>query len=193
MSAQSWRVHHKAAEDMASTLTLPEAANDAHQQLPCWYAISTSPRHEKAVANQLGLRAVEHLLPVYREIHYWKQRRTQVELPLFPGYLFVRIALHSRLRVLEIPGVTQIVSFSGKPAALPDSEIAVLRTALALRRSQPHPYLTPGKRVRIRTGPLAGLEGVIDRQRSEYRMIVSVDFIQRSMSIELNPADLERI
>ena len=159
----------------------------------CWYAVSTSPRHEKAVARQLDGRGIEHLLPTYREMHVWNQRRAQVELPLFPGYLFVRILLHSRLRVLEVPGVAQIVSFSGRPAVLPEIEIEALKSALELRTPHPHPYLKQGKRVRVRSGPLRGLEGVIERQRGEYRMIVSVDFIQRSMSVELNSADLQCI
>jgi len=176
---------------MVSSLILYEETISETPQLPLWYATSTVPRHEKAIAKQLDVRSVEHFLPLYCEIRYWKERRAQVELPLFPGYVFVRMPIQSRLRVLEVPGVLNIVSFSGKPAALPDAEIEALKTALALRNYLPHPYLTHGTRVRIKAGPLRGLEGVIDRQKSEYRMIVSVDFIQRSMSIELSAADLD--
>lgn len=162
-------------------------------QLIHWYALSTTSRHEKSVARQMEARGIPHLLPVYRELHRWKQRRAEVEMPLFPGYLFVRIPLHSQLRVLEVPGVARLVSFSGRPAALPDSEIAALSAALNLRHPLPHPYLTLGRRVRIMAGALNGLEGVIERQRGQYRMIVSVDFIQRAMSVELSSSDLECI
>jgi transcription antitermination factor NusG len=174
---------------MPTPSPIPEIADPA-QQLS-WYAISTSPRHEKAVASQLAGRGIENLLPLYRELRSWKQRRAQVDLPLFPGYLFVRIMLQARLRVLEVPGVAQIVSFSGRPAALPETEIDALRAALELHHLQPHPYMKQGRRVRIRRGPLRGLEGVIERQRGAFRMIVSVDFIQRSMAVELSSADLE--
>jgi transcription antitermination factor NusG len=174
---------------MTTSSQIPQIDGPA-QQL-CWYAISTSPRHEKAVARQLAGRGIENLLPLYRELRVWNQRKAQVDLPLFPGYLFVRIMLQARLRVLEVPGVAQIVSFSGRPAPLLDSEIDALRVALELRQPQPHPYLKQGRRVRIRRGPLRGLEGVIKRQRNALRMIVSIDFIQRSMSVELNSADLE--
>ena len=107
-----------------------------------WYAVYTCVRHEKRVAEQMEQRQLRSFLPLYREIHRWKDRRKEVELALFPGYVFVRIAPQNRLRVLEIPSVVHLVSFQGKPAALPDREIDALRHGLDLRvRMEPHPFL----------------------------------------------------
>jgi len=156
-----------------------------------WLVAYLVTRHEKVVAEQLSRRSIESFLPLYRMVHYWNKRRAQVDLPLFPSYVFVRIAANERLRVLEVPGIVQLVTFNGAPAAVPDEEIEALRAALHLRRSQPWPYLLTGKRVRIMAGPLRGLEGVVLRDKSESRIIVSVHFIQRSVSVELEPRDLE--
>src|SRR2546421_12913356 len=95
-----------------------------------WYAAYTSANHEKRVASQLGERAVEHFLPVYASVRRWKDRRVTLELPLFPGYVFVRMELRNRLRVLQIPGVAKLVGFDGAPAALPEGEIETLRMSL---------------------------------------------------------------
>jgi transcription antitermination factor NusG len=166
--------------------TLLEQPFEAH-----WYAAYVVARHEKAVAAQLVSRSVESFLPLYHTVHYWKKRRAEVELPVFPSYLFVRVPAAQRLRVLEVPGVVHIVTSHGVPVAMPDEEIERLRTALRLRRSEPYPYLAAGRRVRIHSGPLQGLEGVVLRQNSQTRIIVSVDFIQSSASIEVRPEDLE--
>ena len=166
--------------------TLPEQPFEAH-----WYAAYVVARHEKAVAGQLVRRSVESFLPLYRTVHYWKKRRAEVELPVFPSYLFVRIPAAERLRVLEVPGVVHIVTSQGAPVAMPEEEIESLRTALQLRRSEPCPYLATGRRVRIQAGAQQGLEGVVLRRNSQTRIIVSVDFIQRSASIEVRPEDLQ--
>ena len=166
--------------------TLLEQPFEAH-----WYAAYVVARHEKAVAGQLVRRSVESFLPLYHTVHYWKKRRAEVELPVFPSYLFVRIAAAERLRVLEVPGVVHIVTSQGVPVAMPEEEIESLRAALELRRSEPCPYLAAGRRVRIQAGPLQGLEGIVLRRNSETRIIISIDFIQRSASIEVRPEDLQ--
>ncbi len=171
------------------------ATGPSSPQLPnreaCWRAVYLVARHEKAVAEQLHRRSIESFLPLYRTIHLWNGRKAEVELPLFPCYLFVRIAADHKLRVLEVPGVVQIVSFHGALAVVPEEELRALRAALQLRRSQPCPYLSAGERVRIKAGPLTGLEGVVLRHNRSSRLIVSVGFIQRSVSVELQPCDLE--
>jgi transcription antitermination factor NusG len=156
-----------------------------------WYVAYVVARHEKAVAGQLVRRSVESFLPLYHTVHCWKKRRAEVELPVFPSYLFVRIPAAERLRVLEVPGVVHIVTSHGVPVAMPEQEIENLRTALQLCRSEPCRYLAAGRRVRIHSGRLQGLEGVVLRQNSQTRIIISVDFIQRSASIEVRPEDLQ--
>lgn len=156
-----------------------------------WYATYTAPRHEKSVLQHLESRSVESYLPLYGSTRLWNGRRAFVQLPLFPGYLFVRIATEHRARVLEVPGVLNIVSSHGRLTPLPDGEIEALRAALEIRKSEPHPLLARGKRVRIKTGPLRGLEGVIVKQTRKLRMIVSIDCIMQSFAVELEAGDLE--
>src|SRR5712664_2691735 len=125
---------------------------------PHWYAAYTRAQHEKRVAAELGMREVEHFLPLYSSVRRWKDRRVQLELPLFPGYVFVRIAVGARLRVLEVPGVVRLVGFNGQPYPLSDGEIESLRKGIMNgSRIEPHPYLSVGSRVRIKSGPLAGV------------------------------------
>jgi transcription antitermination factor NusG len=114
-----------------------------------------------------------------------------LQLPLFPGYVFVRIALLERLRVLEVPGVVRLVGFNNMPAALPTSEIETLRSGLSGQlRAQPHPYLLVGRRVRVRSGPLAGLDGILLRRKGHCRLVLSVDLIKSSMIVDVDAADV---
>lgn len=161
------------------------------QVLPHWYAVYTSPRHEKSVQQHLQSRSVESFLPLYLSARVWNGRRATVQMPLFPGYLFVRIHQEQRLRVLEAPGVLNIVSSHGKLVPLPEGEIETLRAALETRSSEPHPFLSRGRKVRIKTGPLCGLEGVVVRKTRQLRMIVSIPCIMRSFVVELEASDLE--
>ena len=161
---------------------------------PRWYAAYTCANHEKRVAEQLEGRAVEHFLPLYRSVRRWKDRRVQLELPLFPSYIFVRMPLRDRLRVLEIPSVSRLVSFNGIPAALPEEEIESLREALAGQlRAEPHPFLTIGRRVRITAGPLAGREGILVRRKGSLRLVLSINLIQRSILVETDSSELEPV
>jgi transcription antitermination factor NusG len=156
-----------------------------------WYAAYTSANHEKRVSEQLGVREVEHFLPLYTSSRRWRDRRVKLELPLFPGYVFVRTALRNRLQVLQVPGVVRLVGFEGAPTALPEDEIEALRTSLTDGlRAEPHPYLTVGRRVRVQAGPLAGLTGILLRRKAGARFVVSVDVIRRSVVVELFEADL---
>lgn len=159
---------------------------------PRWYAAYTRPRHEKRVAEQLADRAVEYFLPQYESLRRWKDRLVRLFLPLFPGYVFVRIALRERLRVLEVPGVVRLVQFKGEPAPLPDDAIEKLRSGLAgSRRAEPHPFLSAGRRVRIVSGPLDGLEGILLRRKGVPRLVVSLELIQRSISVEVDSDAVE--
>src|SRR5215469_14792534 len=109
---------------LVSTNSVPEV--DRMSAAPAWYAAYTHPRHEKKVAQQLKDRGIEHFLPIYRSVRRWKDRRKELDLVLFPGYVFVHTRLTERLRVLELPGVVRFVSFNGQPAALPCDDVEAL-------------------------------------------------------------------
>jgi transcription antitermination factor NusG len=156
-----------------------------------WYAVCTRSNHEKCAAAQLDLRSIERFLPLYESVRKWKDRRKLVEFPLFPGYIFVRIPLQERMCVLLTPGVVRLVGFDNRPAALPDEEIEVLRSVLVRGlHSEPHPYLSLGRRVRIVRGALAGLEGVLIRKKGRVRLVLSIDLIRQSAMIEVDSADV---
>ena len=173
----------------AATIPKP-MANDAGESK--WFAAYTSPRHEKHVSLQMGRHGIHNFLPLYKSIRRWKDRRKELELPIFPGYLFVRIALRERLRVLQLPGVVQLVSFQGQPAPLPDADIEMLQRQMAQNSGlQPHPFLTVGKRVRVHSGSMAGVEGILVRKKDKFRVVVSIELIQRSVAMEIDQADIE--
>jgi len=161
---------------------------------PHWYAVQTSPRHEKRVREHLGHRLVECFLPLFRTIHRWKNGcKAQVELPLFPGYLFVNIAKSERVRVLDVPGVLSFVGPKGEPARLPDVEIETLRSGLHLQKFEPYTNLIVGQTVRIKAGSLNGLSGVLVRSANGFRVVLTVELIKQSVAVELDAADVEPI
>jgi transcription antitermination factor NusG len=160
---------------------------------PVWYAVYTNANHEKRVAQQLEQRSFEHLLPLYDSVRRWKDRRVHLQMPLFPGYVFVRFALRDRLQVLQIPSVAHLVSFSGHPAPVPDEDIQSIQNCLNRgHHVEPYPYLQAGRRVRVRSGPLQGLEGIILRRKNRTRFILSFDLIMRSVAVEIDELDLVR-
>jgi transcription antitermination factor NusG len=159
-----------------------------------WYALCTRSRHEKRIAEQLDERNITFFLPLYQTVRRWADRSKQVTLPLFPGYLFVRIPLSERLRVLKIAGVVRFVGFDSSPTAVPDTEIETLQSALNNHVSvDPHPYLKVGSRVRIKSGPLQGAEGILKRKKGVTRLILSLDLIMRSVSVEVSAVDTYEI
>jgi transcription antitermination factor NusG len=159
-----------------------------------WYATYTCANHEKQVAAQLQSRALECFLPLYRSVRRWKDRRVTLDLPLFPGYLFVRLALRDRMRVLQIPSVVHLVSFSGQPVAIPDDEMDRLRRGLSHSScAEPHPFLTAGRRVRIMRGPLAGCEGVLRRRKNNFRFVILIDLIRSACAVDVDAADVQPI
>lgn len=161
---------------------------------PRWYAAYTSANHEKRVAEQLAARTIEHFLPSYASVRHWKDRRVTLQLPLFPGYVFVRTELRDRLRVLQVPGVARLVGFGGMPTPLPQDDIDALRAGLVSGvHAEPHPYLSVGRRARIKQGPLAGLEGILLRWKGNWRVVLSLDLIQRSVAVDVDAAALEPV
>jgi len=138
------------------------------------------------------VRSVEHFLPLYNSVRRWKDRRVQLELPLFPGYIFVRLPLCERLRVLQISSVVRLVGFGGLPVPLPDEEMELMRSGLSQSAgAEPHRFLTVGRRVRITAGPFAGLAGVMKRRKSGLRVVISLELIQRSIMVDVDACDVK--
>ena len=156
-----------------------------------WYAGYTASRHEKRVAEHLEQRGVQHFLPLYDTIRRWNNGRHRVQLPVFPGYVFIRLALRDRLRVFEIPGFVRLVGFSSVPVPLPDSEINAMQQAFKQGiHAEPHPYLSTGSHVEIVRGPLQGMRGILLRRQGPWRVVLSVDLIMRSMAVEVDADDV---
>ncbi len=177
---------------MITISTLPENAGCLSEAR--WVAVYTVARHEKAIARQFEERNIETFLPLYRSVHRWKDRKKEVELALFPSYVFVRISKNRKLQILQVPGVVSIVSFNGELAALPEQEINALRNGLDNQLyAEPCPYLRLGKRVRVFRGPMAGAEGILSRKKDRYRVVISVDVLMRSVAVEVDVTDLELI
>ncbi len=180
----------------ASQLVQSSSIHSAQEQAlsqdgPRWYAVYTRSRHEKQVQQQLVGEALDSFLPVRQSIHRWNDRSALVSLPLFPGYLFVRILMQDRLRVLKKPGVVTLVGTHGRPTPVPDYEIEALRACLARRaRMEPHAYLTVGERVRVWSGPFAEIEGILLRKKNRRRLVLSVNLIGRSVAVELDSNDV---
>ena len=159
---------------------------------PQWFAVYTSPRHEKSVSRHFDHREIESFLPLYKVDRKWSDgSRVTVELPLFTGYIFARIAHRERRRVLETPGAVALVrGAGGEPVTLPDLLIEGLRRGLAEHRVEPHPLLTAGQRVVIREGALAGTEGIVVRSKGGMRVVITVEQLQRSIAVEVSSADV---
>ncbi len=159
-----------------------------------WYAVQTRPRHEKRVAEELRVRSVEEFLPIHKCRHRWRNGvLANLELPLFPCYLFAKAPLGDRIRLLQLPGVIGLAVTSAHPTAVPQEDIQALRILTELYRVEPHPFLNAGDRVRVIAGPLAGMEGVLARRKQELRVVLSLDFIMRSIAVEVSEFDIEPV
>jgi len=165
----------------------------AGEALPRWYVVCTFARHEKAIAERLRSQDAETYLPLYWAIRNWGQRRVNVELPLFPGYVFVKTSITRKARILEHPGVIRFVGLPGKATPLADEDMEKLRASLSACKAEPYPYLGAGKRVRIKAGPLCGVEGTIVRRKGAVRLVVQIDLIQRAILLELDAIDAQLI
>jgi len=157
-----------------------------------WYAAYTTPRHEKHVSELLAEKRIETFLPLYQAARQWKKSRPVVlELPLFPTYVFVHIARNERAAVLRMPSVLSIVGSKKEPWPLSDFEIDTLRRGVQTQKIEPHPYLKVGERVRIKSGVMNGIEGILERRKNECRVVLTLDTIMRSVAVEVDASDLE--
>ena len=157
-----------------------------------WFAAYTHSCQEKRVAQHLSARSIEFFLPVFRKVTRWKNgQRVPIDMPLFPGYVFVKVQRNERVRVLELPGVHSIVGAGREPIALPSQEIEALRRGIHLLNAEPHAYLSVGDRAKIQNGPLKGMTGIVVRKQNGCRLVLSLELIMRSVSVEVDEHDLE--
>src|SRR5271169_576310 len=159
-----------------------------------WFALQVRSRYEAGVADQLSRQGYDRFLPLYKVRKRWSDRIKEVDAPLFPGYLFCRFNPQDRLPILKTPGVIQIVGFKTGPAVVDEAEIRSIQTVVAAGvPHQPWPFLAAGDRVRIESGPLLGLEGILTEVRRSYRLVLSVTLLQRSVSVEIDSASVTAI
>jgi transcription antitermination factor NusG len=160
----------------------------------CWWVLYTRHQHEKVVAEMLALKGLEVFLPLYESVRRWKDRRKILSLPLFPCYVFVRGAVSRRLRVLTTPGVHMILGNGERAAIILNGEIESIRRSVeGSFRVEPHPFLKCGERVRVTRGTLAGVEGILVRKKSLYRLILSVNMLAQSVAVEIDASDVEPV
>jgi len=159
-----------------------------------WFALSVTVRHEKIVSQVLQNKGFETFLPLYTRRHQYSRRVREFEIPLFPGYLFCRSALATRLPILTTPGVLQMIGAGKIPIPVEESEITSLQKAAeAGVPVAPHPFWQSGHTARIATGPLAGIEGVVMNAKHPLRLILSVRLLQRSVLLEIDSESVDLV
>jgi transcription antitermination factor NusG len=156
-----------------------------------WYAVYVRPNYERKVAQALEEKGYDVFLPTYRVVSRWSDRVVEADRPLFAGYTFGRFDVEKRLPILQTPGVIQILGQGKTPVPLPEEQVeAVRKTLTAEAGVRPYPFLKAGQRVRIQKGPLGGLEGILVKRKGSYKLVVSVDLLQRSIAAEVHVADI---
>lgn len=159
-----------------------------------WHAVYTRHQHEKSIAQILTDKGFVTLLPLYTASHHWKDRTKVLSLPVFPCYVFINGGLERRLDILTTPGLYSLVSCAGQPATIPLSEMDALRRAVENGgRLEPHPFLKCGDWVRVKRGPLEGVQGILIGRKNLYRLVLSVEMLGRAASLELDPSEVERL
>jgi transcription antitermination factor NusG len=159
-----------------------------------WYALFTRYQHEKAFASALSNKNHEVYLPLFRSVRQWQDRAKQLFLPLFPGYVFIRGGMDRQLQILTTPGIIRIVGWGGRPAIVPQNQLDAVRQIIESNLDvETHPFLQFGDRVRVKTGPLKGLEGVLTRKKREAHLVVSMEMLGQSAAVEIDVLNVERI
>jgi len=159
-----------------------------------WYALYTRHQHEKMVDQVLTNKGFNSFLPLYATARHWKDRTKSLSLPLFPCYVFLKGGIERRLQILTTPGIYGLVSSAGQPAAIPDVEIEAIRRAIQSgARVEAHPYLKCGNWVRVKCGPLAGIEGILVRKKNISRLVLSVKILGTAAAIEVSAFQVEEV
>jgi transcription termination/antitermination protein NusG len=158
-----------------------------------WYALYTRHQHEKTVEDLLTRKGFTTFLPLYAAARRWKDRNKILSLPLYPNYVFLHGGLDRRLAILTTPGVIGVVGFAGRASAIPNAEIEVIRRVIDNRLNvEPYPFMKCGDWVRVKSGPLEGIEGILVRKKNLYRLVLSVELLQKSVSVEVDALAVER-
>lgn len=179
---------------MSNITRYPDPVSNDPLPAKKWFAVFTAPRHEKQVEKHFRTRGIENFLPLFRKQRQWKDgSRGILQLPLFSGYIFAQIGCGGRLPVLAIPGVISIVGGGRESMCVPDSYIQFLREGLQQGRIEPHPYLASGTKVRIRSGIMAGVEGILLRRKNDFRVVLTLEMIMKSVKVEVGIDDIEPV
>jgi transcription antitermination factor NusG len=175
-------------------LSEPMASPDSHTCESLWYAIYTRHQHEKMVAQILTSKGFEAFLPLFATRHNWKDRTKALSLPLFPCYVFLKGGIERRLQIITTPGIYSVVSSGGQPAAIPNFEIEAIRRAVESgARIETHPFLKCGNWVRVKCGPLAGIEGILVRKKNISRLVLSVEILGTAAAMEVAAFQVEAV
>ncbi len=181
----------KKVSDFSSVSTRTKKAVDL-RQVPRWYAIYTRSRYEKKVSMEFEERGLEHFLPLVPQVRYWKDRKKTVNMPIFPGYVFVNIKLSEKIRVLRANGVVRFIEFNGSPSPIPDAQIEDVRQLLKYPdRVETASYFNCGDPVEITAGPFSGIKGKIIHSRGKQRLLVGIEIIHQAVSVEIDSAWLK--
>ncbi|MBZ5513931.1 MAG: UpxY family transcription antiterminator [Acidobacteriia bacterium] len=152
-----------------------------------WHALYTRHQHEKVIAHLLAHKGFEVFLPLYTSSRRWRDRTKTLSLPLIPCYVFFRGGLDRRLDLMSTPGVHSLVRSGDEIAVIPEAEIQAVRQIVESRvPAEPHPFLKCGDRVRVKAGPLEGVEGILLRKKDQFRLVLTVEALHRSISVELD-------
>jgi len=161
-----------------------------------WYAVHVRSRHEFKILERLTNSNIEAFLPVVERLSRRKDRKKLLNFPLFPGYLFVHIKKNpeEKLLVLKTPGVVRFIGIiPGEPEPVPDEQIISLKKLVENKESiDPYPYLKEGQKVRIKKGPLAGVEGILTERAGQHLLVLSVDILRQGLSLKIDASDVER-
>ncbi|MGA3212677.1 MAG: UpxY family transcription antiterminator [Terriglobales bacterium] len=190
----SWELTQPAPRFEAGSETGSDAGNEAGAEI--WYGLHTRSRHEKIVAQRLEEKGVTTFLPLVTETHRWSDRKKSVQMPLFSCYVFAKFVPNrsERLRVLRVEGVFGLVGAKGEGIAIPDEQIDAVRSLVEGQLPwSPHPFLQIGQRVRIKSGALDGLEGVLVQRNGDRTLVISVDAIQRSLAVRVEGYEVEPV
>jgi len=174
--------------DWANSVLEPET--------PRWYALTTLSRHEWLVTKQLQSHGLEPFLPIKSEIHRWSDRLKKIEVPLFPGYVFLHANMCGEVRhtIQRLRGCGGFITMHGEPVPIPDEQISGIQKILQQRVScTTYSYLTIGQRVRVRGGSLDGMEGMLVRTNGENSLVMSVDGIGRSVAIRIEGYAIQQL